>query len=588
MKKRLSSLPALLAIWLLAFSPAAKSEETYDAIIVGAGIAGLSAALDLARGGANVAVFDMNSQGSGHAILATGIAMVDTPRQHQAGYQDSPDQALRDWLAYSGDGNRDWLAFYAEHSREMIYDWLTELGVTFDNLSADDTNREIARFHYPKGHARDIVLPIYRHALQQDRIRFYFYTEVTELLIENQRVTGITTRNLRDECQATYRADNIILATGGIAGNLQRIMANWPAHFPKDAQVLAGGSHFAQGLGHDMATRAGGVLDNMDKHWFYPVGIPDPLHPDSGLGITLTSPRGVWVDSKGERFINPLTSNKRILDVMMQQTPTGFWVIFDDEIRKQQRARTIRYRHDQPRYEREILFNPTIVKRAEDLTTLAKRAGLPELNLPATINRYNQLVANGEDSDFGRFPATHSDNVTMPPVAPTPLATPPFYAVRIYPSNAESMGGVRIDFSARVLSTAGEVIPGLYAAGELTGSMGMNGSKHRINGLYLGPAIMTGRLAAQSILKTPQKNEQPTLLPAISEIPTTATTLDVEDLKDLLAQSRPGYWHFEASHDVVLSRELACTTCHNERFPQETAQTNQQRLAQTTVCATCH
>lgn len=587
-------------LWLLLWLPAwasysAAADQRQQAIVVGAGIAGLAAALDLARAGVAVTVIDMNSQGSGHAILATGMALVNTPVQQAAGVNDSPGEAVRDWLAYTIDGNEPWLRFYAEQSRERVFDWLAALGVRFEHLQADDSSGDIPRFHYPAAHGAGIVLPLYRAVLKHPLVQFRLHTEITGLMVEHGRVTGVTGTELRSGSKQSWRANHVLLATGGIAGSLEKIRAHWPTHFPAAAEILAGGSVFARGMGHELAVQAGAELAQMDRHWFYPVGIPDPLAPDSGHGITLTSPRGIWVDARGQRFVNPLASNRLILDRIMQQTPTGFWIIFDDATRKLQRARTIRYRHDQARYQREVLLNPRIVQRAEDLATLARRSGLPADELKATVTRYNELVAAGTDTDFGRFPASHSDNVTMPAVAPAPVRTPPFYAVRIYPSNAESMGGVRIDFDARVLAGDGNPIPGLYAAGEITGVMGMNGSRYRVNGLYLGPSILTGRLAAATIAEalTPPSYAPAPAHPAqvdgnTASAQAPAAMRNGEDLRALVQQRRPGYWHFEVAHDVVLSRGLACTNCHDTSFPAQPAVTNTQRLAQTHSCLRCH
>ncbi len=565
-------------------------EARSNVIIVGAGIAGLAASLDLARAGATVTVIDMNSQGSGHAILAAGMSMVATPVQQATGVSDSPEQAVRDWLDYTVDGNEPWLRFYAERSRPLVYDWLVSLGVSFGNLTGDDSNGSTPRFHSPDGQGIEIVLPLYRAVLDHPNVRFHFHTRITDILLEDGRVAGVVGTELRSGGERSWRADHVILATGGMAGDLERIRANWPQHFPAAAEVLAGGGIFAQGLGHDLAARAGADLAQLDRHWFYPIGIPDPLALDSGRGITLTSPRGMWVDARGQRFINPLASGKLILDTIMQQRPSGFWIIFDDSTRKLQRARTVRYRHDQPRYEREVLLNPRIIHRAGDLASLARLSGLPAVALEATVARYNEQVAAGKDEDFGRFPATHSDNVTMPVAAPAPIQTPPFYAARIYPSNAVSMGGVRIDFGARVLSSLGATMPGLYAAGEITGVMGMNGSRYRVNGLYLGTSILTGRSAATSILEaeSPLPSAPHRSDAAQGASSAEATALSREALSTLVAQQRPGYWHFEAAHDVVLSRDLACESCHNDSFPQRAAVSNAQHRAQTRSCVSCH
>ena len=119
-------------------------------------------------------------------------------------------------------------------------------------------------------------------------------------------------------------------------------------------------------------------------------------------------------------------------------------------------------------------------------------AGLPVDALAASVGRFNGLIAAGVDTDFGRFRQGNR--------LPATIAKPPFYAVQFFPMTRKNMGGVSIDMQARVLNRQGQVVPGLYAAGELTGSVGINGS-HGMDGMFLGPAIMTGRLAGRGIVQ---------------------------------------------------------------------------------------
>src|SRR5579863_2229481 len=106
-----------------------------DAIVVGAGIAGLSAAYELAKGGAGVLVVDVASVFGGHAVMATGdLCIVGTPYQESQGFHDTPDLAYGDFVSWGEDANTKWVRYYVDHSREEIYDWLVGMGVTFEAL----------------------------------------------------------------------------------------------------------------------------------------------------------------------------------------------------------------------------------------------------------------------------------------------------------------------------------------------------------------------------------------------------------------------------------------------------------------------
>lgn len=130
--------------------------------VLGAGISGLSAALEAARGGASVLVADMSTVGGGHAILSNGaVSIVGTPLQEQRKIADSPQLAEKDFLARGEDNNRRWVAAYVRDSRQWLYDWLTGLGVTFENL-ARPTGNTVPRLHLARGKGLGLVEPIYR------------------------------------------------------------------------------------------------------------------------------------------------------------------------------------------------------------------------------------------------------------------------------------------------------------------------------------------------------------------------------------------------------------------------------------------
>ena len=150
--------------------------------------------------------------------------------------------------------------------------------------------------------------------------------------------------------------------------------------------------------------------------------------------------------------------------------------------------------------------------------------------------------------------------------------------------------GVVIDRQARALDHRGELIPGLYAVGELNGSVGING-KYGLDGMFLGPAIITGRLAGQSIAAAHAVAPIKPAVEPISPSPDAGSwqaALDAEDLESILAEPRDGYWHFQVSHKLVLERGYQCTRCHSAQLPFSPVNDRQSLLAQTQVCTHCH
>ena len=582
MKSRLL-LALLLASTLAACGDPSSAQESpaADAIVVGAGLSGLSAAIEMGRAGVNVLVVDMNSVAGGHAVLAGGVALVGTPVQEKAGVKDSPDLAYRDWMEWTDDGDPAWTRYYAEHSRSMIYDWVTGMGVEFVRAGAANGN-SVPRFHFTKGRALHLVMPMFKTALALPNVSFLWNVKAERLVVENGVVRGVLVRHLRTGRVETLRAANTVLATGGFESDLDRVLGNWTPGLPRPSRLLVGSAISATGSGHDMATGAGAALTRIDRHYIYIDGLPDPRDPEGIHALTGGNGRAMWVNAQGRRFTNEAGWDKTILVDLLNQTPSTYWAIFDETARDAFGVRGAAW-VSTPMEGHPILDNPKAAHKADSLDALAKMAGLPAGALTASAARFNTLIAAGADTDFGRFKAGDRR-------LPATIARPPFYAVQFFPMTRKNMGGVSIDMGARVLDRQGQAVPGLYAAGELTGSVGINGS-HGMDGMFLGPAILTGRLAGRSIAQAQSgANSAARRLtePEAAPPPAWNPSLNTEFLKPMLSSPRDGYWHFEQVHKTVVERGYECARCHSPQLPFAPVVTRQQRAAQTELCVNCH
>ena len=217
------------------------------------------------------------------------------------------------------------------------------------------------------------------------------------------------------------------------------------------------------------------------------------------------------------------------------------------------------------------------MKKAETLEKLAELTGLPANNLVTTVTRYNALVDKGVDTDFGRFGPGKPDfsNKSSPKIM-----TPPYYAMQTFPLTRKSMGGVTIDLQSRVTDRHQQPIPGLYAVGELAGLAGVNG-KAALEGTFLGPCIVTGRVAARSLLK--ELKTAPLLAGANASRCTTC-----HDMPALLAERREGFWHFEKVHKAAAEKVLDCRHCHAELSPYQDDNHRIRKQSLTTSCVLCH
>lgn len=545
-------------------------------VIVGAGISGLSAALELGQGGATVTVVDISSVFGGHAVMSQGaVSLIDTPLQRQAGLKDSSDLAFKDFVEWGEGADQQWVRYYVDHSCHEIYEWLIGLGVQFSDVLPTAGN-SVDRNHQPKGRGIGLVTPIYQACLEWNNIHFLWNTRADNLLVVDDRVVGIETFRLRDKTTEPITADMVILATGGFQNNLQMVREFWPQEFKFPQKILVGSGRHSIGLGHKMAQRAGGSLVHMDYQWNYFTGLPDPRFPGTNKGLNAANLWGILVDSTGNRFANLHGWAKQVMPPLLAMDQATCWFIFDEATKAKTGISGSDWA-DFEKVDRLILQNSDLVRKADTIEALAKLAGLPPKNLLETLQRYNQFVEQGTDTDYGRFgpAATDFSNSASPK-----LETPPFYAMQTYPLTRKSMGGVAIDMNCRVVDSQGEPIPGLYAVGELTGLALING-KASLEGTFLGPCVMTGRVAARSIL------QQSGMKSAGKRI-RYRQCIECHDIAGMLAEPQPGYWHFEQVHAKTMQNNLQCSECHGELVPYRKTEHQIDPHVLTTTCKKCH
>lgn len=195
----------------------------------------------------------------------------------------------------------------------------------------------------------------------------------------------------------------------------------------------------------------------------------------------------------------------------------------------------------------EIIDNPALTTTAATLEELANTIEIAPENLQQTINDYNRSARK-------------------------PLIEPPYYALQLYPLTRKSLGGPMINNLAQVLNDNDEVIQGLYAAGELTGVAGINGS-YGGSGTFLGPSVYLGRIAGKAAASNssfPLEDPDPNI------VSTARLDLDLD-----------GYWHYKVVHSVVQARQQDCETCHNTT-PMAEVGSNQTMVTRLTTCETCH
>ena len=563
----------------------ASARTTADAIVVGGGLAGLSAAYELANGGADVIVVDTASIFGGHAVMATGdLTLVGTPFQEAHGVKDSVELALKDITDWGEDPDPYWSRYYVEHSREQVYDWLTSMGVTFEKLVLPPGN-SVLRTHRTKGRGIGLVTPIFSECARRPNISFRWNTRVERLLKEDGRVTGVVATNTRTNRPVELHARVVVLATGGFQSNLDMVRASWRSDVPFPERFLIGSGLNSTGTGHKVAEAAGAALTRLDHQWNYITGLPDPRFPDGKRGLNASNEFSIWVNSEGKRFLAEKTSAKFGFPIVARQKGSTYWSIFDEASKRSFWIAGSDWASFDA-IEKQIFGNPALVKSAATVEELASKCGLPAAALRETVGHFNTLVDKGVDDDFGRFGPGK-------PFKPKRLAQPPYYCAQFFPLTRKTMGGVAIDESARAVDASGHVIPGLYAAGELTGQGGLNG-KYPLEGTFLAPAIVTGRVAGRTAVAELGAKPAPPVAPLAAppvppSQPTAAACQNCHQLGTLTLQTRPGYWHFEKVHRVVLARQYDCMKCHADLGATYEPSTHHiDRAQQVRVCPVCH
>ncbi|MDX2151196.1 MAG: FAD-dependent oxidoreductase [Bryobacteraceae bacterium] len=561
-----------------------------DVIVVGAGIAGLTTALEAARGGARVAVVDLASVFGGHAVVSEGgLALIGTPLQEESGAKDSPELAYQDFLRWGSDANEAWVKQYVDRSRRDIHDWLAGLGVKFNRLLLLNGN-SVARFHVNPRRGFGLVEPIYRECLRSGRVSFHWNTRITELTEEGGWIRGVAGVNERTGKPFRMTAQAIVLATGGFQSNLELVKEHWPRELGMPGKILIGAGTNAHGSGLGLARRAGAAIERLDHQWNYPAGVPDPRSPGSNRGLNLLNPVAVWINAKGERFANESWGAGVLLKRMLEQPGGRAWVVFDANGRQPMFISGTDWA-DPKRVDELILNDPRLVHKADSLEQLAQLAGWPVSGFVATIGRFNRSVEEGTDASFGWFDASNPPSARPGRPAIPPVAKAPFYAVPVYPMTRKSMGGIAVDLECRVLNKRREPIPNLYAVGEVTGFNGLNG-KAGLEGTFLGPSILQGRILGQRLAKpargTGQEIPRPLAPARQRSSPAAAECASCHPMATLVGARRKGYWHFERVHEVAEKRAWECGSCHSEMAPFVAEQHRTDAVAQIAACERCH
>ena len=344
-----------------------------DVIIVGAGLAGLVAAAELADAGKRVIVLDQEPEASlgGQAFWSFGgLFLVDSPEQRRMGIRDSRELAMSDWLGSAGfdrDDDEDrwprrWAEAYVDFAAGEKRAWLHARGVRFfpvvgwaerGGYLATGHGNTVPRFHVTWGTGPAVLAPFVRRVREaeaQGRVQLRFRHQVDELTRTNGAVDGVRGTVLEPSTvdrgcpssraaagEFSLRAQAVIVTAGGIGGNHEMVRRNWPPRLgPPPKRMISGVPAHVDGRMLGIAEAAGGRIVNRDRMWHYTEGIQNwsPIWPMHGIRI-LPGPSSLWIDAVGRRLPPPLFPGFDTLGTLEHIAKTGYdytWFVLTQKI----------------------------------------------------------------------------------------------------------------------------------------------------------------------------------------------------------------------------------------------------------------
>jgi len=452
-----------------------KKDQEFDTevAIIGGGGAGLAAAVSAHQNGAKVLLVEKMPNVGGNTIISgSAFNAVDPKRQSAQGIEDSVEKHFQQ--TYEGgdkQGDPELVRVLVENAYPTI-EWLESLGMKFTDKVFTVLGALWPRSHKPveplgTGYVNTFMNYINEH---KDDITVLTEVEAKELLVNaDGAVTGFLAEGKNGKI--TVNAKNgVIVATGGFGANVE-MRDQYNTIWPKLTNIKTTNHRGATGDGIIMAEKVNASIVQMENIQLLPMG--DPVTGSLSGNIEQGVENRIFINAEGNRFVDEGARRDVMTKALMEQTESMMWVIVD--------------KHSYPTDDTVNNFNETmesLVKegrayKADTLEDLAKQIGVEPENLVKAVEAFNASVDGAKD-EFGR--TLFMDK----------LDTAPFYAGKRVPTVHHTMGGIKITPETRVVDQNGEIIKGLFAAGEVTG--GIHGS-NRLGGNALTEVRRFGRIA---------------------------------------------------------------------------------------------
>ena len=492
-------------------------EETVDVVVVGAGGAGMTAAITATDAGKKVIVVESQPIAGGNSVRSTGgMNAAKTPYQdknefkeaagvektlktaaekfadnetitalavtvksqwdaYQAnpqGYFDSPElMALDTMIGGKGKNDPELVKILTQNSAGAI-EWLASIGAELKSVGAAG-GASVKRIHRPvdeNGKTAAVgayIVPILEKNVHDAGVEVITDTTAKKLLTENGKVVGVEAEG-KDGNKVVIHAKSVIMATGGFGANAEMVEKYKP-ELKGFATTNADG---AQGQGIEMASEVGAATVDMDQIQIHPTVHIDE---DGNAHLITEGVRGdgaILVNKEGKRFFDEVQTRDKVSAAEIQQTDGEAWLILDQKMVDGAAV-----------YQGYV--NSGYAKTGKTIEELAQNINVDPATLAETMKNWAEIYANKVDPEFGRTSFS----------AENALDQAPYYAILVKPGIHHTMGGLKINTNTEVLNEKGEVISGLFAAGEVTG--GIHGA-NRLGGTAVTDIIVFGQIAGEN------------------------------------------------------------------------------------------
>lgn len=450
-------------------------DATYDVVVIGAGGAGLCAAIEAKTNGAeNVVIVEKMPYAGGNTLLSYAeLACAGNWLQKEKGIKDSNEQFAKEmWEGGGKLARKEMVDTVVNNALEAAL-WLRDtIGVKYQDYLVHEGGHSVPRAVEPVELGPGMIEPLVAKA-EELGIKIFYNTKAEELVVNDAgRVVGVKVSG--GEKTATLTANNgVVLATGGFGANIEmreKYNTRWET---LDESVQTTNSPAIVGDGIIMAEKIGAQLEGMEHIQLYPFN-----NPMTGVfyGIEAPSWSGegiIYVNEDGKRFVNELAMRDvRAEAILAQNGPV--YAIYNQEVADRLGL------EEKFADEYAKCLEDGVFYKADTLEEIAEHFNINAENLVETMANYNKYMKEGFDPEFGRTTSM------------VPMNEGPWFILKGVVSVHHTMGGVMIDTDAHVINTEGDIIEGLYAAGEVTGSVHGN---NRVGTCAITDITVFGRIA---------------------------------------------------------------------------------------------